>query len=172
MAFDAYIKIDGIDGESTDDKHKDWIELISFEHTCKQGVSGSKSSSGGGATGKIEFSTFKITKHIDKSTPIFYRYCAMQTNIPNIEMHVCRTAEGKEVYYKVVLKNSRIKSLNSMGAGPLDDDNWEGHSPLPYEVIEISYSDIQYDYKATDHETGAQGGVTSSGYNLVNNTAR
>ncbi|WP_353327541.1 type VI secretion system tube protein Hcp, partial [Chitiniphilus shinanonensis] len=27
MAFDAFIKIDGIPGESTDDKHKDWIEI-------------------------------------------------------------------------------------------------------------------------------------------------
>ena len=25
MAFDAFLKIDGIPGESTDDKHKDWI---------------------------------------------------------------------------------------------------------------------------------------------------
>jgi type VI protein secretion system component Hcp len=25
-AYDAFLKIDGIPGESTDDKHKDWIE--------------------------------------------------------------------------------------------------------------------------------------------------
>ena len=27
MAIDAYLQIDGIKGESTDDKHKDWIEV-------------------------------------------------------------------------------------------------------------------------------------------------
>ena len=26
MAFDAYLKIDGIPGESLDSKHKDWIK--------------------------------------------------------------------------------------------------------------------------------------------------
>ena len=31
MAFDAFLKIDGIPGESTDDKHKDWIEVLSFD---------------------------------------------------------------------------------------------------------------------------------------------
>ena len=31
MAFDAFLKIDGIPGESTDDKHKDWIEILSFD---------------------------------------------------------------------------------------------------------------------------------------------
>jgi len=27
-AYDAFLKIDGIPGESTDDKHKDWIEIL------------------------------------------------------------------------------------------------------------------------------------------------
>ena len=26
MAFDCFLKIEGVPGESTDDKHKDWIE--------------------------------------------------------------------------------------------------------------------------------------------------
>jgi type VI secretion system secreted protein Hcp len=30
MAFDAFIIIDGIEGESTDDKHRGWIEVLSF----------------------------------------------------------------------------------------------------------------------------------------------
>ena len=29
MAIDVYLQIDGIKGESQDDKHKDWIELTS-----------------------------------------------------------------------------------------------------------------------------------------------
>ena len=32
-AYDAFLKIDGIAGESTDDKHKDWIEILSFNHS-------------------------------------------------------------------------------------------------------------------------------------------
>lgn len=28
MAIDAYLQIEGIKGESTDDKHKDWIECV------------------------------------------------------------------------------------------------------------------------------------------------
>lgn len=30
MAFDVFIKIDGIPGESSDDKHKEWIEVLGF----------------------------------------------------------------------------------------------------------------------------------------------
>ena len=34
MAFDAFIKIDGIPGESTDEKHKEWIEVGSVREVC------------------------------------------------------------------------------------------------------------------------------------------
>lgn len=30
MAFDAFVRIDGIEGESTDDKHQGWIEILSY----------------------------------------------------------------------------------------------------------------------------------------------
>ncbi|MCG7907927.1 MAG: type VI secretion system tube protein Hcp, partial [Candidatus Thiodiazotropha taylori] len=30
------MKIDGIDGESTDDQHKGWIELVSISHGVSQ----------------------------------------------------------------------------------------------------------------------------------------
>ena len=36
MAFDTFMKVDGIPGESQDDKHKDWIELLSFSHSFTQ----------------------------------------------------------------------------------------------------------------------------------------
>ena len=30
MAFDSFLKIDGIQGESTDSKHQGWIEVLSY----------------------------------------------------------------------------------------------------------------------------------------------
>jgi hypothetical protein len=35
-AYDAFLNLDGIKGESTDDKHKDWIEISSFNHNITQ----------------------------------------------------------------------------------------------------------------------------------------
>jgi len=36
MAFDTFVKIDGIEGESTDEKHQGWIEALYFETEIKQ----------------------------------------------------------------------------------------------------------------------------------------
>ena len=46
MAFDTFLKISTIPGESTDDKHKDWIEILSFSTGLDQPASGSVSSGG------------------------------------------------------------------------------------------------------------------------------
>ncbi len=42
MAIDAYLQIDGINGESTDDKHKDWIEVSHVVSTCVESNGGAR----------------------------------------------------------------------------------------------------------------------------------
>lgn len=36
MAYDAFIKFDGIDGESLDAKHKNWVDVLSFSWGVSQ----------------------------------------------------------------------------------------------------------------------------------------
>jgi type VI protein secretion system component Hcp len=62
MAFDAFIKIDGIDGESTDNKHNRWIELLSCGVTVSQKVSETDSSAGGTSSERADFSDFSFIK--------------------------------------------------------------------------------------------------------------
>jgi type VI protein secretion system component Hcp len=49
-AFNAFLNLDGIKGESQDDQHKDWIELDSFSFGATNTEPGSQS--GGAGTGK------------------------------------------------------------------------------------------------------------------------
>jgi type VI protein secretion system component Hcp len=47
MAIDVYLQIDGIKGESTDDKHRDWIECQSVQWGVLQPKSATASTGGG-----------------------------------------------------------------------------------------------------------------------------
>ena len=47
MAIDVYLQIDGIKGESLDDKHKDWIECSSVAWGVLQPRSATASTGGG-----------------------------------------------------------------------------------------------------------------------------
>jgi polygalacturonase len=78
MAFDAFLKIDGIPGESTDDKHKDWIEILSYSFDIDQPSSATDSSAGGGnlaaprliqVTGGNNFVLYQVTL---KNAPKFH----------------------------------------------------------------------------------------------------
>ena len=46
MPFDAFLQIEGVPGESTDENHLDWIEILSYSHGVSQPGSGSVSSGG------------------------------------------------------------------------------------------------------------------------------
>ena len=68
MAFDAFIKIDGIPGESTDDKHKDWIEILSFHWGVSQPSSGGRSTGGAASAERCNHTDFSIVHTLDKAS--------------------------------------------------------------------------------------------------------
>jgi type VI secretion system secreted protein Hcp len=64
---DAFLKLDGVPGESADAKHKGEIDLESFSFGVKR--TGSGSVGGGGGSGKADFSSFTFDKLYDSSSP-------------------------------------------------------------------------------------------------------
>src|SRR5258708_26517065 len=64
---DMFLKIDGIEGESADDKHKGEIDLESW--SWGETNSGSFSTGGGGGVGKVSMNDFHFTAQINNATP-------------------------------------------------------------------------------------------------------
>ena len=63
MAFDAFLKLDGIPGDSTDATHKGEIDVMSFSWGESQPIA-THGAGGGGGAGKVSFQDL----HIGKST--------------------------------------------------------------------------------------------------------
>ena len=68
MACDTFLKIDGIPGESTDEKHAGEIEILSFSWSANSNGSIGSSTTGGGV-GKAVFSDFSFQKKVDLASP-------------------------------------------------------------------------------------------------------
>ncbi|MEE4690030.1 type VI secretion system tube protein Hcp [Pseudomonas alliivorans] len=77
MAFDAFIWIDGIAGESGDSARQGWIEATAFNLAATQDVSRTASSSGGATVGRVYLSDFSIVKLVDSSTQKSFRPAAL-----------------------------------------------------------------------------------------------
>src|SRR5215207_9543030 len=73
-AVHAFLKIDGIKGEATNQKHVDEIELAAFKFGVLQSLV--SSTGGGGGAGKATFAPITVYKGIDSASPILFLSCA------------------------------------------------------------------------------------------------
>jgi len=150
MAADCFLKIDGIPGESTDEKHKDWIEILSFSHGVSQMGAGDRSTGGGASGGRCSHQDFSIVKSLDKASPTLDLFCCDGTHIKNVVVELCRAAGSKEKYMEYKMEDVMISSVSVGGGG----------GGLPTESVTFNYGKLTWNYIQTDHATGkAKGNV-------------
>jgi type VI secretion system secreted protein Hcp len=162
MAFDCFIKIEGIPGESTDAKHKDYIEVLSYSHGLSQPASGSASSGGGRSAERCDHADFSIVKTLDKTSPKLALYCCNGTHIPKINVELCRASGAKQKYMEYVLSNSIVSSVRPGGSS-------QGGEELPLEQVSFNYGKIEWVYTETDHDTGKAKGDVKAYWDLTKN---
>src|SRR5690606_288522 len=160
MAFDAFLKIDGIPGESTDDKHKDWIEVTHFKQSMSQPASATASSAGGATAERVDFGTFDIKHLMDKASPKIYDACATGKHIKEVILEVCRACGDKQKYLEVKLEQVIVSTVVS------DGTSGEG---FPSESVSFSYGKIKWTYTQQKRADGTGGGNVNSGWDLTAN---
>ena len=117
MAVDAFLKLDGIKGESRDASHKDEIDIMSFSWGVSQ--TGTIGGVGGGAgAGKAQFQDFHFTKRMDKSSPNLFLGCATGEHIKTGILTARRAGQtkGDQDFLKITLSDCLISSYQTAGA--------------------------------------------------------
>ena len=133
---DYFLKIDGIEGESTDDKHKKEIDVQSWSWGETNG--GTFSTGGGGGAGKVSMQDFHFVMRTNKATPKLMLACASGEHIKSAVL-VCRKA-GKEQqeYLKITLSDILVSSYQTGGsAGDV----------VPMDQISLNFAKIEFEYK-------------------------
>jgi type VI secretion system secreted protein Hcp len=153
MAFDTFLKISTIPGESTDAKHKDWIEVLSFSTGMVQLLSGSVSSGGALSAERTSHEDFSLVKTLDKASPKLALACCVGEHIPEVNVELCRATGNKAVYMKYKMTGVVVSSVSFAGSA-------QGGGALPLEEVSFDYARINWVYTETDHKTGkAKGDV-------------
>lgn len=162
MAFDAFLKISTIPGESTDSAHAGQIEIISYSHGVSQRGGGPSSTAGGRAAERCDHAEFSVVKLIDKASPKLFLACCKGDHIPTITLDLCRAAADKTRYMQYVLSDVIVASVRPSGAS-------RGAEPLPLEEVSFNYGKIEYLYTETDHKTGQPKGDVRAHWDLTIN---
>jgi type VI secretion system secreted protein Hcp len=159
MAVDSFLLIDGIPGESLDDKHKDWIEILSFSHGITQPASATKGSAGGATTSRSEHGDYVITKYVDKASVKLAEACSNGKHISKIKIEMCR-AGGTQVPYLVVnMEEVIISNIHAAGSADAKD--------FPTESVSFNYSKIDWTYTQQKRKDGSGGGNVTGKYDVA-----
>jgi type VI secretion system secreted protein Hcp len=160
MAIDAYMQIGDIKGESTDDKHKGWIEVSHVTWSVHQPRASSASTAGGMTTGRAELSTLTFQKLADISSPMLQQHCAMGKTMPKAKFEFMRADNnGQPVkYYEVEIENVIVSGVTP--------DSGDGG--IITEQIHLAFSKMKWKYTKQGIAGGAEGS-TAGGWDCASN---
>ena len=173
--FDAFLKLDGIDGESADSKHKGEIDVMSFSWGAAQ--TGVQATGGGGGAGKVHFMDFHITKKVDKSSPKLMLACADGEHLKSASFLV-RKAGGEQLeYLKIKLTDVLVSSYKSAGSEavliglllPAIQGAHKGGDEIPMEQVSLNFAKIEFSYQPQGADGKPQGGPIMAGWDVKGN---
>lgn len=172
MAFDTYLKIDGIPGESLDEKHTDWIELKGFDFGASQATSATASSAGGASAERVNLSEFSVQKLVDKASPKLFEACCKGQHIKEIVLHVNRAGGDKVRYMEIKMEEVIVSSTEMQGtsaSSSYEQNDKEDRIDLPYENIKFNYARIKITYTQQKRSDGQGGGNVAGGWDRTRN---
>lgn len=157
---DAYLQIDGIKGESADERHKDWIEVSKVQYLIFQPRAEVVSTGGGHTSGRADLFPITFKKLADISSPVLLQTCAAGKTIPKATFEFLRAdGNGNPVpYFRIDLENLLIASITP--------DSGDGG--IITERVQLAFSIIQWKYVRQSIRGGTQGNSTG-GWNCSTN---
>jgi type VI secretion system secreted protein Hcp len=158
MAVDMFLKLDGIDGESTDAKHKGEIEIESFSWGASN--PGSAAHGGGGGSGKVSMQDFHFTTRVSRASPQLFLACASGEHIRSALFTVRKAGAEQAEFLKVTMSDLLISSWQQAGAS--------GDADVPTDQVSINFSKISMEYRMQDAK-GALGDAVSAGWDVGKN---
>jgi type VI secretion system secreted protein Hcp len=156
MSMDIFLKIEGIDGESKDDKHKDEIQLLSWSWGMTQ--TGYHHMGGGGGAGKVNVQDMNFNKYIDKSTAALMMHCCNGKHIPWALLTVRKAGGDQPVeYLKIKMEDIIVTSYGNSGSMSQDD--------LVVESFSFNFGKYRAEY-TEQTEKGAPGKSVAQGWDM------
>ena len=160
---DYFLKIDGIDGESTHSSHGGEIEILSWSWGATN--AGTFSGGGGGGAGQVSFSDISIVKTLDKSSPKLFMATAQGEHMREVILSGAALTTGKndarsQDYYVITLSDVLVTSYQQSGSSG---------DIVPTESVSMNFSKIKVEYRPQNAD-GSLGDPVVAEWNVAENT--
>jgi type VI secretion system secreted protein Hcp len=138
MAFDAFLKIDGVDGESTRKGFEKQMEIQSFNFGASN-PSTVGAGGGGGGGGKVSVSSFNIMKRSDAASPLLFLACCQGDHYATAVVTLNKSAGKAPIdFIKYEFEEVYVDNIQWSGSSGGDD--------TPTESVSFSFGKVSVTY--------------------------
>jgi type VI secretion system secreted protein Hcp len=155
MAVDYFLELEGIQGESQDEKFKNQIQLLSWSWGASN-IS-SVSGTGGSGAGKVDVSDFSCMTNFDKATPKFFKAITKGTHITKGVLSAVKSGANGKPYLKVNFAEVFVTGLQMSAS-----------SEIPSVSLSFTYNEIGIDY-SVQNEKGILASTGEIKFNVKQN---
>ncbi|MCI0628733.1 MAG: type VI secretion system tube protein Hcp [Acidobacteria bacterium] len=135
MAFDTWLKIEGIDGDGTAKGMEKQIEIFSFSW----GASNPSTIGAAGvgiSAGKVSISSFNVMKKLDSTSPKLFEHCCTGAHVKSMIVTMRKAGGDQQIFHKLEFETCMIDSIQFSGSSGGDDQ--------PTESVSISFAKIKF----------------------------
>lgn len=154
---DVFLKLGDIKGESTADKHKNEIDILSYT----QSFSNSGTIGGGGALGRVTCGAVTVSKGIDRSSPAIIQLAVTGRHVKTAVVTFRVVGENPVEYYKVTMDDVLVTSIN------------QSDSADPARIVEsvsMLAAKFKFEYRP-QRSDGSLGAWVTTAYDCTKGTA-
>ncbi len=166
--LDMFLKVDGIEGESQDSRHKNEITLHGFSFNVTQ--VGTRAAGGGGGAGKAEFGDLTVIIVTSKASPKLFLATATGDHIKNAIVTVRKPGRADQDFLTITVTDLLVSGYEVLGgedtspAAPIRATSFLN----PVERVKFNYAKIEMEYKEQKPD-GSLGGPVKAGYDIKQN---
>ena len=155
---DYFLKLDGIEGEAQDSKHKSEIDLESWSWGETQ--TGTHVAGGGGGAGKVAMQDFHFVMRVNKASPKLLLACATGQHIKEGTLTCRKAGKEQQEFLKVKFTDLLVSSYQTGGSANGD--------VVPLDQISLNFAKIEMSYKPQKPD-GTLGAATLAGWDVKAN---
>lgn len=157
-AVDYFLKIDGIQGESLDSKHKGEIQLESF--SWGETNPGTAHGGGGGGAGKVQMQDLHFVMQINKASPKLMLACASGKHIKQAVLTARKAGKAQQEFLVFKFTDLLVSSYQTGGS--------QHAEVLPMDQVSFNFARIELEYRPQKAD-GSLDAPIKAGWDLKTN---
>jgi type VI secretion system secreted protein Hcp len=153
---DCFLKLDGIEGESTDAKHANWIDVDSWSWGENQPLHPATGS--GGGAGKVQMRDFTFTTRVSKASPKLFLACASGQHLKEARLVGRKSGKHQQEFLTWTFSDVLVSSYQTGGT----------EQALPEDAVSLNFSKVSVAYRAQKAD-GSLDAATTAGWDVKTN---